>query len=99
MRRPADLTTSNWTAPPHNCWGFWHVRELTKTARISRGTGPVTALPPHWGSLDDFIVTMRDASTPGASSSRTPRAMPPSCDAWSRTSYIDEALGVSVRSN
>ena len=57
MRRPADLTTSNWTDPPHNRWGFWHARELTKTARISRGNGPVTALPPHWVSLDDFIVT------------------------------------------
>lgn len=56
MRRPADLTASNWTDPPHNRWGFWNVRELTKTARISRGNGPVTALPPHWVSLDDFIV-------------------------------------------
>ncbi len=57
MRRPADLTLSNWTDPPYNRWGFWHVRELTKTARISRGTGPVTDLPPHAVSLDDFIVT------------------------------------------
>ena len=33
------------------------MRELTKPARISSGNGPVTALPPHWVSLDDFIVT------------------------------------------
>ncbi len=34
-------TTANWIEGPYNRWGYRHVRELTRTARVSRGTGPV----------------------------------------------------------
>src|SRR6187402_3592762 len=39
------VTSDNWIEGPFNRWGFLHVRELARTARISRGTGPVTELP------------------------------------------------------
>jgi CubicO group peptidase (beta-lactamase class C family) len=43
---PERLVTSrNWLDGPFNRWGFLHVRELTRTARIARGHGPVRALP------------------------------------------------------
>src|SRR4051794_31541431 len=43
---PGRLVTSdNWIEGPFNRWGFLHVRELARTARISRGSGPVTELP------------------------------------------------------
>lgn len=56
MERPQGLTTSNWIDAPQNRWGFWHVREMTKTARISRGDGPISDLPRREMVLDDFIV-------------------------------------------
>lgn len=44
--RPAGLVTlANWEGPPHNRWGFQHVRELVPTARIARGDGRVWRLP------------------------------------------------------
>jgi CubicO group peptidase (beta-lactamase class C family) len=39
------VTSDNWIEGPFNRWGFLHVRELARTARISRGAGPVTELP------------------------------------------------------
>jgi CubicO group peptidase (beta-lactamase class C family) len=43
---PGRLVTSdNWLEGPFNRWGFVHVRELARTARISRGDGPVVELP------------------------------------------------------
>src|SRR3954449_2667234 len=43
---PALLVTpDNWIEGPFNRWGFLHVRELARTARIPRGDGPVTDLP------------------------------------------------------
>jgi CubicO group peptidase (beta-lactamase class C family) len=44
---PADarVTLANWQEPPYNRWSFSHMRELVPTQRISRGPGPVTALP------------------------------------------------------
>ena len=40
-----ECTVENWLEAPHNRWSFWHVREMTRTATIRRGTGPVRALP------------------------------------------------------
>ena len=40
-----DVTLENWLDAPYNRWGFIHVRELTRTARISRGDGPIFELP------------------------------------------------------
>src|SRR4051794_4324882 len=41
------VTADNWIDGPYNRWGFLHVRELARTARISRGDGPVRALASH----------------------------------------------------
>jgi CubicO group peptidase (beta-lactamase class C family) len=43
--RPAYVGEVNWIDAPYNRWAFRHVRELTRTARISRGDGPVRPLP------------------------------------------------------
>lgn len=45
IMRPASIGELNWIDPPGNRWAFRHVRELTRTARISRGGGPVRPLP------------------------------------------------------
>jgi CubicO group peptidase (beta-lactamase class C family) len=42
--RPADIGEVNWIDPPGNRWAFRHVRELTRTGRIGRGSGPVRPL-------------------------------------------------------
>ncbi len=41
----ALVTLANWQDPPHNRWGFQHVRDLIPTARIARGDGPARRLP------------------------------------------------------
>src|SRR5689334_10263151 len=38
------VTPDNWIDGPYNRWGFLHVRELARTARISRGDGAVREL-------------------------------------------------------
>src|SRR5438445_6811950 len=49
------VSTSNWIAPPYNRWGFHHVQDLTRTARISRGDGPVMELPRLEEELGGFV--------------------------------------------
>jgi hypothetical protein len=39
------VTSANWIDPPFNRWGYSHVRELTRTANVGRGDGPVWQLP------------------------------------------------------
>src|SRR5690242_2846850 len=39
------VTSDNWIEAPFNRWGFVHVRELARTARIARGEGPQVELP------------------------------------------------------
>jgi CubicO group peptidase (beta-lactamase class C family) len=39
------VTADNWIDGPYNRWGFLHVRELARTARIPRGDAPVVDLP------------------------------------------------------
>lgn len=49
-----EASSANWIDPPHNRWGFLHVRELTRTARI-RGSGvPVAPLPRALEDLTAF---------------------------------------------
>jgi CubicO group peptidase (beta-lactamase class C family) len=43
--------SANWIDAPHNRWGFLHVRELTRTARIAGSHDLVEPLPRR---LDDF---------------------------------------------
>src|SRR3954447_7402503 len=56
------VSASNWLEPPFNRWSMWHVRELTRTHLVSRGTGPVSALPERTDplSLDSVPVTRVD---------------------------------------
>ncbi|HEY0521396.1 MAG TPA: serine hydrolase [Ilumatobacteraceae bacterium] len=51
-RGAADST--NWIEPPHNRWGFLHVRELTRTARITAAAHAVTPLPRQLADLSGF---------------------------------------------
>ena len=47
------VTARNWQDPPANRWAFWHVSEILPTYRVSRGDGPVRALPPALPAADD----------------------------------------------
>jgi len=42
---PSLVTPINFQEPPHSAWGFHHVRELHRTAKVWRGAGPVWNLP------------------------------------------------------
>jgi CubicO group peptidase (beta-lactamase class C family) len=46
------VTLANWQDPPFNRWAYQHFRELVPTARVDRGTGPVTRLPRETRDLD-----------------------------------------------
>jgi CubicO group peptidase (beta-lactamase class C family) len=46
-----EANSANWIDSPQNRWGFVHVRELTRTARIGGSPDPVQPLP---RSLDDI---------------------------------------------
>jgi CubicO group peptidase (beta-lactamase class C family) len=48
------VTSANWIDAPHNRWGFRHVAELTRTATISRGDGPLSDLPRTEEDLGGF---------------------------------------------
>src|SRR5947208_5438772 len=56
------VTSDNWIEGPFNRWGFLHVRELARTARISRGRGPVSELPADPQPLDDVAVTFENTT-------------------------------------
>ncbi|WP_459969164.1 serine hydrolase domain-containing protein [Mycobacterium sp. MUNTM1] len=45
MSAPAGLSLDNWLSAPYAQWSFQHVEDFVPTAVISRGTGPVAALP------------------------------------------------------
>src|SRR3954469_8468135 len=57
------VTADNWIEGPFNRWGFLHVRELARTARIPRGDGPVHELPRADLGLADIPVTFDAATT------------------------------------
>jgi CubicO group peptidase (beta-lactamase class C family) len=61
-------TSDNWLDAPYNRWGFLHVRELARTARIRRGSGPVRELPADPRDLGSVAV---GASTFAASLAET----------------------------
>jgi hypothetical protein len=42
---PAGISLDNWLSAPYAQWSFQHVEDFVPTAVISRGTGPVAALP------------------------------------------------------
>jgi CubicO group peptidase (beta-lactamase class C family) len=57
---PAGLTLDNWLSPPYSQWSFQHVEDLVPTAVISRGTGPVAALPAATAAVADMTVPGAD---------------------------------------
>jgi CubicO group peptidase (beta-lactamase class C family) len=67
-RVPDGISLGNWLAPPYSRWSFQHVEDFVPTAVISRGSGPVAALPLASASMADIKVTRTDgmATTLGA---------------------------------
>src|SRR3954468_9958638 len=63
---PAErlVTPDNWIEGPYNRWGFLHVRELARTARISRGDGPVRELEHDPLDLASVPVTFEGDTVP-----------------------------------
>ena len=58
--RDAQVSAANWLDAPYNRWSMWHVREICPTQVISRGTGPVLALPDRAERLDvDSVAVQR----------------------------------------
>ncbi len=55
-----EANSANWIDPPHNRWGFLHVRELTRTARIDHCPDPVDALPRRLRDVDGFMFDHLD---------------------------------------
>lgn len=45
MSVPAGISLDNWLSAPYVRWSFQHVEDFVPIAVISRGTGPVAALP------------------------------------------------------
>src|SRR3954470_9252287 len=65
---PAErlVTPDNWIDGPYNRWGFLHVRELARIARISRGDGPVRELESDPLDLGSVPVTFDGETAPFA---------------------------------
>src|SRR3954451_17613818 len=62
---PERLAPSdNWIDGPYNRWGFLHVRELARTARIGRGDGAVPALEAAPLALGSVAVTFEGETVP-----------------------------------
>lgn len=58
------VTSDNWIEAPFNRWGFVHVRELARTARIARGDGPPLDLPYDLRDLGSVSVRFDGSTTP-----------------------------------
>jgi len=54
--REVGVSSANWIDPPHQRFGYRHVRELTRTVRVGRGHGPVWALPAQAALLHGLPV-------------------------------------------
>jgi len=65
---PAGISLDNWLWAPYAHWSFQHVEDFVPTAVISRGTGPVAALPAAGAPIAEIPVTGADglATTVGA---------------------------------
>jgi CubicO group peptidase (beta-lactamase class C family) len=58
------VTSDNWIEGPFNRWGFTHVRELARTARIPRGDEAVVPLPYDLRDLGSAPIAFDGATTP-----------------------------------
>src|SRR5689334_13655641 len=56
------VTPDNWIDGPYNRWGFLHVRELARTARIGRGDGPARELESDPLDLGSVPVTFEGST-------------------------------------
>ena len=67
-RVPAGLSLGNWLSSAYSHWSFQHVEDFMPTAVISRGAGPVAALPAASAPIAEMRVTGTDgvATTVGA---------------------------------
>ena len=67
-RVPAGISLDNWLSAPYARWSFQHVDDFVPTAVISRGTGPVAALPAASAPVSEIPVNNADgvATTVGA---------------------------------
>jgi CubicO group peptidase (beta-lactamase class C family) len=57
---PPGISLDNWLSEPYAHWSFQHVEEFVPTAVISRGTGPVAALPAVSAPIAEMRVTNTD---------------------------------------
>lgn len=48
------IPPADWDMPPWHRWTFQHIREMTATAQIWRGAGPVRALPEALQPIDEI---------------------------------------------
>ena len=55
-----EANSGNWIDSPHNRWGFLHVRELTRTARIGASLHPIDSLPRHPRDFSEFAFDHLD---------------------------------------
>ena len=60
------VTSDNWIEAPFNRWGFVHVRELARTARITRGERPEVELPYDLRDFGSVGVRFDGSTTPFA---------------------------------
>ena len=58
-----DVTATNFQDPPHNTWGFHHVRELHPTAKVWRGSGPVWELPERAQEIAAIVYEGSDGAS------------------------------------
>jgi CubicO group peptidase (beta-lactamase class C family) len=65
---PAGISLDNWLLAPYAHWSFQHVEDFVPTAVISRGTGPVAALPAASAPIAEIPLSSTDgvATTVGA---------------------------------
>jgi CubicO group peptidase (beta-lactamase class C family) len=67
------VTLAQWQGPPWNRWAYQHISQVIPTARIWRGDGGVTPLPPDPVDVDDiaFETIAGERTTVGALLQRT----------------------------
>lgn len=68
MSPPAGISLDNWLSPPYAHWSFQHIEDFVPTAVISRGAGPVAALPAARAPIAEIRLTSTEgaATTVGA---------------------------------
>lgn len=61
---PPGISLENWLFAPYAHWSFQHVEDFVPTALISRGTGPIAALPAATSPLAEIpVVSTGDMAT------------------------------------